>query len=465
MPKSKTTDKEFINYFDRLPPRERFLVKAKDLFGSLAAFYGFEAIHTSLVEDPKAFSALQKAGMLEDRSPVICKTPGGTDVFLRPSGVLGIFRAYISHKMNDLPHPLKFLFEGDVFYAPSWRNSVPGIRSAAEWGLCMIGEEGPIAEAEIIQVIGKGLEKLGIDPSALSLRVNATACNECRPSFRSPYVAYFRPRAYRLCKNCKRNLKKNPTKILACKEESCRMLAQNSPQVLDYLCEVCKKHLRGVLEFLDETKTPYLLDPKFFKDGSLFSSLVFEFVFASPVAVPPVEAVAETTENPAGAEERAAAEPEPAPPSGTVKELTVLAEGGRMSRAGELMLGRRLDVAGGFVNFAALEEVIAKRGLKAPEGEKPKVFLAQLGDLAKRKSLGLIEALRVGGISVQESLGRDSVKSQLKVAERIGAEVALILGQKEALDSTVIIREISSGIQETIPQDKLVEFLKRKLRK
>ena len=78
---------------------------------------------------------------------------------------------------------------------------------------------------------------------------------------------------------------------------------------------------------------------------------------------------------------------------------------------------------------------------------------------------GGIEALREGGISVQESLGRDSVKSQLKVAERVGAEIALILGQKEALDDTIIVRELRSGIQETIPQEKLIEFLKKRLKR
>ena len=73
--------------------------------------------------------------------------------------------------------------------------------------------------------------------------------------------------------------------------------------------------------------------------------------------------------------------------------------------------------------------------------------------------------LRVGGFEVQESLGRDSIKSQLKAAERVGARVALIVGQKEALDGTVIVRELPSGIQETVPQDKLIEFLKKKVKK
>lgn len=442
MPKTRVTTHDFINSFDRLPPRERLVLKVKEAFFSLAAFYGFGPIHTSPLEDPRIFSALYKAGLMEERSPVVCKTSLGVDLALRPSGALGIFRAYVAHRMNDLPHPLKFLFEGESFFAPRRGSDAP-LTSVYELGLCMIGEEGPIAEAEIIQVLWKSLEKAGVDTSVLNARVSATTCSECRPSFRTPFLAYFRPRFYRLCKDCRKQLKRNPTKILACKEEQCRVIGQNAPQVLDYLCEACKRHLRGVLEFLDEMKISYFLDPKFFKDGSLFSTLVFEIALTPPAS--------------AGEDGKEAV--------GGLTERIVLAEGGRMSKAGELVAGRRLDVAAGVMVLEAVEEVLTAKGAGAGGTERPRVFLAQLGELAKRKSFSLLEDLRAGGISVVESLGRDSVKSQLNVAERLGAEMALILGQKEALDSTVIVRELNSGIQETISQEKLVEFLKRKLKK
>jgi len=100
-----------------------------------------------------------------------------------------------------------------------------------------------------------------------------------------------------------------------------------------------------------------------------------------------------------------------------------------------------------------------------PGQEEFKIFLVHLGELAKRKGLALLEGLRAAGVEARESLGRDSIKSQLKVAEKSGAVIALILGQKEALDNTIIVREIQSGIQETIPQEKLVEFLKKRLKK
>jgi histidyl-tRNA synthetase len=95
---------------------------------------------------------------------------------------------------------------------------------------------------------------------------------------------------------------------------------------------------------------------------------------------------------------------------------------------------------------------------------KAKVFLAQLGDFAKKKSLGLFSELEKNGILVAESFGRGSLKSQLKVADRLGVEITLILGQKEALDQTVIVKNMKTGVQEIVSADKLVDLIKKKLK-
>ena len=411
----------------------------------LAGFYGFEKIALSLFEEARVFSPLQKSGMFEERPPVFVRGRSGPELLLRPSGSLSTLRAYQTHKMNDWPQPLKFIFSGEGFGIAGTKK----VDVRPEWGLVMIGEEGPIAEAEIIQVIWKSLEELKVDMSVMELRINATGCSNCRSSFRSPFTSYLRGRQARFCKNCKRNFKRFPTKILVCQEEKCKLVANHAPQILDYLCEVCKKHLRGLLEFLDEMSIPYFLDPKFFRDGSWFSTMSFEFVWRKKSA----SALPENT-----------TEDHIADTQKKLPSAVVVVEGGRISRAGELINGKKLDAASATVLLENLTENFGKI-LPVLDTQEPKIFLAQLGDLAKRKSLALMEDLRQGGIGARESLGRDSIKSQLNVAEKVGADIALIFGQKEALDSTIIVREVSSGIQETIPQAKLIEFLRKKLKK
>ena len=95
---------------------------------------------------------------------------------------------------------------------------------------------------------------------------------------------------------------------------------------------------------------------------------------------------------------------------------------------------------------------------------KPKIFLAQLGDLAKKKSLKLFSELEKNGILVAESFGRGSLKSQLRVADKLEVELTLILGQKEALDGTVIIKNMLTGVQEIVTVDKLVDLVRKKLK-
>jgi histidyl-tRNA synthetase len=477
--KSKHDQEEkFFTPHDRLPDREVAFMYLRAAAAELAEFYGFEKTATSLVDEAKPFAPLVKAKLFEERAPVIWKARNGEELILRASGALALLHSYVTLKMNDLSHPLKFSFEGESFFLQGDRSgsaarsaSAKGgwrmteqMESVEEQGLMMIGEETAIAEAEIIYTIWKTLEKTGLPHHALQLTVNATGCAQCRGHFRSSFLAYFRTRGQRLCRSCRRNLKRLPTRVLLCKEEKCRMIVHGAPQVLDFLCETCKKHLRGVLEFLDEASIPYFLDSRLFREGSWFYQFVFEIVFhpelmAQDEAKTHMPAASGIVSRTGGGEAG-----ELIAPLEISKEKMLVAEGGRVSYVGELIVGRRIDAMSGVIMLEALERVCREHGMQlAFPARQKKVFLAQLGDLAKRKSLGLMETLRQGGIGVIESLGRDSMKSQLNVAQRADVEIALILGQKEALDDTVIVRDVSSGMQETVSQAKLVEFLKKRM--
>jgi histidyl-tRNA synthetase len=106
-----------------------------------------------------------------------------------------------------------------------------------------------------------------------------------------------------------------------------------------------------------------------------------------------------------------------------------------------------------------------KEQTKAIAEPAPKVFLVQLGNAGKKKSLKLFENLRQAGISAAESLSRDSIKAQLKIADYLKVKLALILGQQEALEGTVIIRDMATGVQEVVLQEKAVDELKKRLKK
>ncbi len=468
MPKTKQPAIESsFHHLDRLSEKQGLFSSLLRTIDTLSGFYGFEKISYSLLDNPKAYQPLIKAGITGERPFVIFKALGAPDVMLRASFPLSALRAYKAHKMHEFPQPIKACSQGEIFFASS-REDQP-IQRRDEVSLITIGEAGPIAEAQIVQVIWKSLLERGALPERLTLMVNAVGCSQCFGHFRSLVSTHIRSKVGGLCKNCKRNFKLAPTRILICEEEKCRIATSHAPQMLDHLCENCKKHLRGFLEFLDEMGISYYIDARRFRTGFWADTVLFEFMYAlRPVAAMPdvaasilEEGVVATEKNDADSnsellDEVAQSQSDTVPG----KRGIILAEGGRLSRAAELMGAKGVEAAAGTLLVDAIEQ-----GLFSHREQVPDIYLAQLGEMARRKSLKVLEILRLAGITARESLGRDAIKSQLKLAEKIKAPIALILGQKEVIDGTIIVRETDSGIQETVPQEKLIDFLKKRLKR
>jgi len=142
----------------------------------------------------------------------------------------------------------------------------------------------------------------------------------------------------------------------------------------------------------------------------------------------------------------------------------VVLTGGRYDRLAELLGGPKTPAAGWTLDVDSIVVRLHARNVAVPEsGPRPKVFLSQLGEAAKRRSLMLFEQIRHAGIEVRYSLSRDTIKGQLRMAAKYDVRFALIFGQKEAIEGTVILREMETGIQETIPLEKIIDELKKRL--
>ena len=127
--------------------------------------------------------------------------------------------------------------------------------------------------------------------------------------------------------------------------------------------------------------------------------------------------------------------------------------------------GKDAPAVGCGIGIERLMLLMKEQNVKIPKNKKPSIFLIQLGDLARKKSFKLFEELRRAGLLVIEAIGKNSIKSQLKMADRMMVPVALIFGQKEVLDSTIIIRDMISGVQEVVPLEKIIPQIKKYLKK
>jgi histidyl-tRNA synthetase len=226
-------------------------------------------------------------------------------------------------------------------------------------------------------------------------------------------------------------------------------LARDLPQSVDFLSEESRLYFKRLLEFLDEGKVPYVIDTALLTTDDYKANTLWEFVLDPLTSVAPI--IAEDGTESGGLPAQAS---------------IVVLHGGRYDRLAELLGGPALTPASGWILDADLVVArLAARDANVPdEQHRAKVFLSQLGDAAKKKSLMLFEDIRRAGIDVRYSLSRDTIKGQLKMASRYGAKLALIFVQKEALEGTVMVREMETGIQETIPQEKIIEELKKRLR-
>ncbi|MBI2637834.1 MAG: histidine--tRNA ligase [Candidatus Sungbacteria bacterium] len=458
---------------DILPEEQKYWERVRHVARALFSFYNFGRIDTPHIEETELFMrSVGRETDIVEKEMYSFVTTGGDELTLRPEGTASVVRAYLQNGFVNRSHPVKLYYFGSFF---RHENPQRGrFREFNQTGLEIIGDENAVSDAEIMHIFSVFLKELGIPDYVF--HVNSVGCKECRPHYRSSLLQYYRPKAKGLCRDCKRRLKQNPLRILDCKEEKCQVFKANAPQFLDNLCEACKKHFTLLLEFLDENAIPYTLDMHLVRGIDYYTRTVFEvFVNAdpNPNLKPEREEIA-MREPEEGEEEEKAKEGEVKPDVAVEKvpeekpvslKGIAIASGGRYDDLVQLLGGRPTPAVGGAIGLERL--VYVMKMLRAKTGTQPKnkVFFVQLGDMAKKKSFKIIEELRDAGISAGESLGRDSIKSQLKIADKSQAEFSLILGQKEAIDGTIIIREMGSGNQEIIPFDRLIDTLKKKLKR
>ena len=439
---------------DILPQDQRIWEKVRQSLRSISSFYGFEWIDTPHFEDTDLFYVgVGKATDIVSKQMYNFKTRGGDQLTLRPEGTASVARAYVEHGMANWPQPVKLAYCGSFFRHESPQRG--RLREFHQWGLELIGDEGAVADAEIIQIFYVFLTEWGLKD--ILVEVNSVGCPSCRPIYRSQLTQYYRSKIRGLCRDCKDRFKDNPLRLLDCAQEKCLVAKKSAPQLLDRMCESCRVHLKTLFEFLEEVNVPYVLNPYLVRGLDYYTRTVFETFVGSPLQG--------ESKPPAAPDGTTAAEEQKSDEQENLQKKLAIVSGGRYDGLIELVGGKPTPAVGGAFGLERFLALQKEHGTKIAEAPKPKVFIVQLGDLAKKKSLKMMEELRRAGITMAESLGRDSIRSQLKIADRLGSEYALILGQKEALGEAVIVREMSSGIQETISRGRLIEILKKKLKK
>ena len=416
---------------DLLPEEYVFWDKALSVASDIADFYDFGRIETPILEHSALFShGVGVSTDMVEKEMYVLKTKGGDSLALRPESTAPVMRSFIEHGMSHLPQPVKLWYFG-----PHFRHENPQAgryRQLYQVGFEIIGgESDSVFDAEIIIAAVRFIEKMKI--KKILLEVNSIGCKQCRNVYKKKLQDFYhktiisscKKRNRAVCKDCERRLAVNPLRLLDCKDLSCSEVKLNAPSILDSLCSPCRTHFKGVLEFLDVAKIPYALNPYLVRGLDYYNRTVFEIF----------------TEGGGGA----------------------LGGGGRYDYLAEIIGGRSTFAVGAALGLDRIVNVLKEKEINYEPKKRERAFVAYIGEAAKRKAFALIEDFYKSGIKISSALGKDSLQAQLKVADREKYPIALIIGQKEVYEETIIIRDMKTGIQENVPIAKVAEEIKKRL--
>ncbi len=385
----------------------------------LSRVYGFERVETPLLEDARLYESFYKQDATKFSRTLRLPLPKAEAV-VRSDFLPGILRAYHQNKIYEKFPLSKWFFGGFVVSEDEEKNLV----SDYQFGLEVFGGFDHLTEAQAVGAVWEFLNALGLKD--LVLEINHVGQDECQLAYQETLRDFLSPKKFQLCDNCNEHLQGRTLNVLRCENLDCQALLADAPAVLDFLDETSKKHFTNILEALDELGIPYQLNP----------------LYAGPTGHGKTNVVIKAK----------------------LKGVNVVVgEGGYHESLMQNLCGKNYCCFGFISSLSKIKTLLEASKITVSREQKSEVFLVPLGDLAAKKALRLFRDLAFEKISVYDHFGNAGVKNQLKAAETFQAPIALIMGQKEAVDEMVILRDVKSGMQEIISYDKIVQEVKKRL--
>jgi histidyl-tRNA synthetase len=401
---------------DILPQEQAHWRYIEQQVARTARLYGYERLDGPVFEDSRLFArSVGEDTDIVTKEMYTFEDRGGSSLTLRPEGTAPICRAYLEHGLKNRPQPVKLYYIASIFRYE--RPQAGRYRQHHQFGYEAIGDSDPALDGEVIDMAWQFFKSVKL--SRLSLQLNSIGCKKCRPDFVAALKSYYTSHTQELCPDCRQRLARNPLRLLDCKNDSCRQIAGSAPKSTDFLCPECAEHFRQLKRYLELLGLPFVVNNQLVRGLDYYTRTVFEIQ-----------------------------------PQGGGAQST-LAGGGRYDDLIEELGGQPTPALG----FAAgMERIILnlkKQQVEVPPLPRPPVFIAYIGEEAKNEAVRLAASLRRGDIGVIQALGDKSLKAQLRQANNLGAGFAVIIGEEELANGTVIVRDMTSAEQKAIPISEL----------
>ena len=340
----------------------------------------------------------------------------GESITLRPENTAGVIRAYIEHRLDQIPGTQKLYYMGPMFRRE--RPQKGRFRQFFQIGAEAIGSHDPAIDAEVIEMIAVLFDRLGI--KGYRLLVNSVGDPECRPRYIEALRVALVDVKDKLSPDNQRRADTNPLRVLDSKEPQDEPIIAALPNIQDFLNDACQQHFASVCRYLDDRGISYEVTPRLVRGLDYYTHTTFEFLH------------------------------------GALGAQNALCGGGRYNGLAE-SIGSRVPAPG--VGFSigedrlmmAVEEAEAGQGIAA---HRIDLYLAPMGEEAFRHCSVLARELRNQG-AVVELAPSGKLKRAMELANKLQARYVLLVGDNEIAAGTYALKEMTSGEQTSVSRQEL----------
>jgi len=389
---------------------------------SLFEDFGFREIRTPIMERTELFarSIGEDTDIVEKEMYTFADRKGDL-VTLRPEATAAICRSYIQHKMYADDPVKKFYTIGPMFRRE--RPQKGRYRQFYQINVEIFGVSSALADAELIFLLKTLCERLSV--ADVEARINSLGCPLCRPGFKTRLQEYIASVSDRLCPDCVRRKDRNPLRVLDCKVPTCREAMTDAPSILACLCDVCDREFSLLQSALNRLNVPFVLDKQLVRGLDYYTRATFEIQTRS-----------------LGAQ-------------------SAVAGGGRYDALVQMLGGPDIPATGFAIGFDRLAEIVQVN--RAELIRKPDLYIAAMGEKSQTLAFGWVCELGVKGLCAEMDFQDRSLKSQMKRAGRLDVPYVLMVGENELEKGFAILRNMSTGNQEDVPLNRLVESVSKQI--
>ncbi|PMJ93087.1 histidine--tRNA ligase [Vibrio sp. 10N.261.55.A7] len=399
---------------DCLPTQSPLWQKVESAVKSVVSAYGYTEVRMPIVEETNLFSrAVGEETDVVSKEMYTFDDRNGDSLTLRPEGTAGCVRSCIQNSLINRD-------EQRLWYmGPMFRHERPQkgrYRQFHQCGVEVFGLDGPDVDAELIMMTARLWRELGIDKH-VRLELNSIGSQEDRISYRTALVAFLEQHIDVLDEDCKRRMHTNPLRVLDTKNPDVQAILGDAPRLSEYLGEESKQHFAGLCELLDAADIQYTVNERLVRGLDYYNRTVFEWITESLGA------------------------------QGTV------CGGGRYDGLVEQLGGKPTNAVGFAMGLERL--VLMMETLELTDVRRNvDVYMVTAGEGTMMAGMKLAEQLRdqVPGVRIMNHFGGGNFKKQFKRADKVGSAIALVLGENEVADNTVVLKDLVAGTQDTYAQ-------------